>query len=243
MKLEKKGVKDICYFSDDHPSKEYTEGEGEFVTEQKMWTHYTGPDGNFMGGTWECKAGTWIVNFTVDEHVTILEGEVTVIDENENSRTFKAGDTVLFPAGLKGRWVIDKFIRKHFTAYDYGKEFTPKGIADVVDIKDEAPKEHMKREGTVDQSITDHYTSEDGNFGFGLWDSHQGSWPVEFVRDEICEFTKGEVTITDTNGESVTFKAGDKAIFPAGFCGTWSVDDYIQKVFIAYSYPGATIAD
>jgi len=51
-----------------------------------------------------------------DERETclLLEGEVTVIDEQGRSLSFGAGDLVVFPSGMSCTWRITKAVRKHY---------------------------------------------------------------------------------------------------------------------------------
>ena len=65
-------------------------------------------------GVWDCTAGKFTWNYTWDEFVFILEGEATVIEQGGESKTFKAGDHVNFPAGLSATWHIPEYIKKTF---------------------------------------------------------------------------------------------------------------------------------
>jgi uncharacterized protein len=51
-----------------------------------------------------------------DERETclLLEGEVTVTDEQGRAYSFGAGDLVVFPRGLSCTWKIVKAVRKHY---------------------------------------------------------------------------------------------------------------------------------
>jgi uncharacterized cupin superfamily protein len=57
-----------------------------------------------------------IFEWFYDDHETfyVLEGEGTVT-WNGNSISFKQGDLVSFPKGLKCTWNVHKRLRKHYT--------------------------------------------------------------------------------------------------------------------------------
>jgi uncharacterized cupin superfamily protein len=48
-----------------------------------------------------------------NEMCYFLEGEVTVKTENEEYE-IKKGDFVIFPKGLKCRWIVKKPVKKHY---------------------------------------------------------------------------------------------------------------------------------
>lgn len=66
-------------------------------------------------GLWSCTAGSFRWEFGWDEFVYVLEGEVTITEEDGKSYTLQPGDTAHFPLGLKTRWNVPKFVKKVFT--------------------------------------------------------------------------------------------------------------------------------
>src|SRR5262245_4316025 len=65
-------------------------------------------------GFWSCTAGKFKWVFRWDEFVHVLEGEVTIREENGPTHTLKAGDVAHFPLGLTTFWHVSKFVRKFF---------------------------------------------------------------------------------------------------------------------------------
>ena len=63
---------------------------------------------------WQCEASTFDWAYTEQETCLLLEGEVTVRDEND-SVNFGAGDMVIFPEGLECTWQVKKPVKKHYT--------------------------------------------------------------------------------------------------------------------------------
>lgn len=81
----------------------------------RIWFHAQSSDRRLTQGVWDCSAGRFSWDFTWDEFVMVLEGEVTITPENGEPFTLRAGDFCHFPLGLKTVWQVDKYIRKTFT--------------------------------------------------------------------------------------------------------------------------------
>ena len=61
-------------------------------------------DRRTLTGIWECSPGKFWTEYTWDETIYVLEGRVTLQEDDGPSREFKAGDVVHFPIGLKCTW-------------------------------------------------------------------------------------------------------------------------------------------
>ena len=70
----------------------------------------------------------------------------------------------------------------------------------------------------------------------GIWACNEGAVEIKgHAVDEACFVIGGSVTLTDSNGRSETFKAGEGFLIPRGFRGTWSHSDDFKKLFVAIS--------
>jgi uncharacterized cupin superfamily protein len=65
-------------------------------------------------GIWECTPGTFDWVYTWDETITVLAGRVTIQDASGTSQTFKTGDVVHFPIGLRATWTVHETVRKFY---------------------------------------------------------------------------------------------------------------------------------
>jgi uncharacterized cupin superfamily protein len=65
---------------------------------------------------WKKEASTFDWEYSQQETCYILRGEFTVTPENGEPKSFKRGDLITFPAGMKCIWEITKDVEKH---YDY----------------------------------------------------------------------------------------------------------------------------
>jgi uncharacterized cupin superfamily protein len=71
-------------------------------------------DKKVSSGYWHCTEGKFEWTFGWDEFAHIFEGEVTISEEDGESYTLRAGDTVNFPLGLKTNWHITQPVKKFF---------------------------------------------------------------------------------------------------------------------------------
>ena len=80
----------------------------------KIWIHAQSADLKVTQGVWDCTAGKFNWDFTWDEFVMVLEGEVTITPEGRQPFTLRAGDFCHFPLGLKTKWHVPKYVKKTF---------------------------------------------------------------------------------------------------------------------------------
>lgn len=78
------------------------------------------------------------------------------------------------------------------------------------------------------------YSSADGRFHSGIWESEPGTWRVVFTESEFCQLLAGKLIVTSDDGSVHTYVAGDAFVSPAGFTGTWQVVERAKKVFAYY---------
>lgn len=72
-------------------------------------------DKKVSSGIWTCEPGKFAWTFTWDEFVYVLEGEVTISeDESGRETTLRAGEMAHFPCGMKTHWTVIKPVRKFF---------------------------------------------------------------------------------------------------------------------------------
>ena len=78
------------------------------------------------------------------------------------------------------------------------------------------------------------YTSFNGAFSAGIWQCTPGRWRVTYAQDELCIMLSGRLVITDSDGKSRRFAAGDTFVIPAGFHGIWEVLETVRRVFAVH---------
>lgn len=75
------------------------------------------------------------------------------------------------------------------------------------------------------------YMPEDGKFLTGYWEATPGTYQVTYNADEMVHMFEGKATLTDEQGNSVSYSAGDSFIVNAGFKGTWKTLETVRKIF------------
>ncbi|MHC4445528.1 MAG: cupin domain-containing protein [Planctomycetota bacterium] len=63
---------------------------------------------------WSKEASEFPWSYDEQETCLILDGEVTIINEDGEQFNFAAGDWVVFPQGMQCTWKINKDVRKHY---------------------------------------------------------------------------------------------------------------------------------
>ena len=71
-------------------------------------------DRRLGNGLWCCTPGSFDWEYTWDETIYLIEGEVTISDQDGTSRTYRAGDLLFAPSGTSSRWKIAQTVRKAF---------------------------------------------------------------------------------------------------------------------------------
>lgn len=86
-------------------------------------------------------------------------------------------------------------------------------------------------EGTPSMKTWLQYVPEDGKLLTGFWEATPGSYQVTYNADELVNMFEGKATLTDEEGNSVTYVGGDSFVVQAGFKGTWKTEETVRKVF------------
>jgi uncharacterized cupin superfamily protein len=78
------------------------------------FAYFARPEAKVRAGVWRSSAYTeYYENYPVDEFMIVLEGEVTLSNE-QFSETFRKGDAFLMPKGFQGVWEQPVAMRKFY---------------------------------------------------------------------------------------------------------------------------------
>lgn len=79
------------------------------------------------------------------------------------------------------------------------------------------------------------FTSEDSKVLCGTWECEPGASRWEFLeRGEFIHVLSGSMTVQRDGEDGVLLTAGTSAVFPIGWCGTWTVHETLRKVFTVF---------
>ena len=90
-------------------------------------------------------------------------------------------------------------------------------------------------EGKASEKGHTFFASKDEKFVVGVWEcSPCKEWIDSYPFNEFCQVLKGAVTVTDADGKSETYRAGDSFFMRKGFKGIWHMTETFRKFFVIY---------
>lgn len=72
----------------------------------------------------------------------------------------------------------------------------------------------------------------------GVWECTPGKFEYTYPEDEICTLLEGKIRVTDADGKTHEFGAGDSFYTDKGETVTWEVVETIKKVFLTSAKNG-----
>ncbi|WP_095151551.1 cupin domain-containing protein [Pseudomonas sp. Irchel s3b5] len=111
----------------------------------------------------------------------------------------------------------------------------PRHVIDFAN-RDLAPREtEINDPAVVDapyrSSSWRHFVRPDKNAVAGIWEAGPHLERCQCDYDELCHILEGTVRLTDTEGVSRTFTAGDSFVVASGFNGMWENLTPVRKVY------------
>ena len=71
----------------------------------------------------------------------------------------------------------------------------------------------------------------DGESSAGIWECEPGPSRWTLATNEVIYLVSGTMTVTPDGGTPSTVGAGDVAVFPTGWTGTWDIHETVRKVY------------
>jgi uncharacterized protein len=75
---------------------------------------------------------------------------------------------------------------------------------------------------------------QDGSQEIGVWECTPGPSYWKQQDHEFVYVLSGRMTVTPDGGAPIDISAGDTALFPRGWAGTWQIHETIRKVFVIF---------
>lgn len=103
--------------------------------------------------------------------------------------------------------------------------------AATAELEDWGPLEEATGEEMTTSGLT---LWQDGDQEVGVWECTPGPshWTLE--THEFVQILAGRMTVTPDGGEPTEIAAGDTAVFPRGWTGTWQIHETIRKVYVIF---------
>jgi uncharacterized cupin superfamily protein len=239
IRLQPAGPKQELDRWDDIPASDIETGQpiqrGHYYIQDKKH--------GFAAGVWDCTAFTTKrQSYDFHEFMLILDGTVTVVEEDGRETTVRPGDSFIVPRGVVHRWIQPGYLRKYFVTFEGRPASESDAALRVVstDLRAElgtsAPPPADLLLGPVPaQRDCASFTDGTGQWAVGLWDStayHRK--PIAFPRHELMHLLEGSVTLTDDTGKSHQFGAGDSFLVPLGAVCDWRCEGYLRKIYCSF---------
>ncbi len=211
---------------------------------QSGHVYFTDDTGQLTSGVWHCtpmvgKFGPYDVN----EFMLVLDGAITIRDENGSEQTINAGESFVIPKGTPLSWIQTGDVLKFWVIFDdkSGATLTPDKLTmrtiDTTGALNPVGEQDTSRYvgGVPDQGIRIFFEDVTRQMLVGVWQtSEMHTKPAPFPRNELMHILEGEVTITDGTGKARTYCAGDTFMVPKGSIYQWDSVGTVRKIFCIF---------
>ena len=173
----------------------------------------------------------------VDEFIIVNEGNLT-LTQQDSTLTLGPGQSAVIQHGAAFSWSAQGPVSVIFMRYHDSQP----GDRTIVPIKEDPVMGHsggpaadlLTTPAPTCRNYTD-YTSADGEFMCGTWDSTPYARRPMFYRHyELMYLLEGSVTFVDETGRSGTFSKGDIFIVEQHANCSWESREYVAKVYVLY---------
>lgn len=108
--------------------------------------------------------------------------------------------------------------------------FDPPATPPVIDH----PRAERLEQGRPERRTWTLYEPNVGDLSAGIWECEPGRWRIVFApdQDEYFFVLQGHVRLHDGQGGVTEVRAGEAAVIPAGFEGSFEVVERVRKHFV-----------
>lgn len=210
-------------------------GEDRFLSSRRVldWE-----PGSVTAGVITLEAGNGSVqSLPADEFIIVNEGTLT-LTQQDSTLTLGPNQSAVIKQGASFTWSTQGPVSLIFTRYNNSQA----GDGAIVPIKEDPVMGHsggpaaelLTTPAPTCRNYTD-YTSADGEFMCGTWDSTPYARRPMFYRHyELMYLLEGSVSFVDETGRSATFSKGDIFLVEQGANCSWDSPVQVAKVYVIY---------
>ena len=212
-----------------------TAGEDRFLAARRVLDWPAGP---VTAGVITLEAGSGAVqSLPADEFIIVNEGSLT-LTQQDSTLTLGPNQSAVIKQGATFTWSAQGPVSLIFTRYNQSQP----GDGAIVPIKEDPVMGHsggpaaelLTTPAPTCRNYTD-YTSADGEFMCGTWDSTPYARRPMFYRHyELMYLLEGNVSFVDETGRSATFSKGDIFLVEQGANCSWDSREQVAKVYVIY---------
>ena len=208
---------------------------------QHVHVYFSDPEIGLNVGVWDTTTMQEAFGpYPGDEFIWILEGEFKMVHDTGDEVPAHKNDCAFFRNAIPTSWHQEGYLKKFYITYlgrtpperavsparspsgplDPDVEMEPMDTSDPFEIEGAAPEQ---KNHTI-------FTNDAGNFHVGTWESGpMVSKMLPFPTHEFVRMLGGEVTITEEDGSSQTFRGGDCFFVPKGTVCSWKITNHVKK--------------
>ena len=75
---------------------------------------------------------------------------------------------------------------------------------------------------------------DDSGQEVGVWECTPGPSYWKLETNEFVQIVAGRMTVTPEGGDPLEVGAGNTAVFPRGWAGTWQIHETIRKIYVIF---------
>lgn len=210
-----------------------------FPEEQRIHVYFEDPAIGLAVGIWTTTDMQEALGpYPGDEFMVVLEGRVEMLDDKDGAIPVETGQAFAVRNGAPLSWKQVGFLRKAFLLLSSEGDATPGDGPAVVVAPPEpgavALADAAEMIGGGRQREATLFTNDTGNMEAGVWETTAFETEMSpFSVHEFAHVISGAVTITEDNGASQRFEAGDSLFVPAGTVCSWKAAGPVRKYFAA----------
>ncbi|WP_374649890.1 cupin domain-containing protein [Dongia sp.] len=209
---------------------------------QRGLEYFNDPRIGLSTGVWDCTAFTGKMGpYPVNEFMIVLEGGVTMMGQDGGVTHVAAGESFIIPKGTVCQWRQDGYLKKYYVIFDDASGADPARASAqrVLKIDTLAPREptpspaaELLIGSSPRQSGRNWFEDASKQWTVGVWDSTPyRRKAIPFPRHELMHLLEGSVTLSDPDGWSETYHAGETFFVPMGANVEWLSTEYVKKYY------------
>jgi uncharacterized cupin superfamily protein len=213
------------------------------------YNYYTSACERLSAGVWDCTPCVGkLAAYECDEFMLVLDGSVTIVYEDGDEETFRAGDAFAIHKGLVCQWKQTESMRKYYVIFqdpdvgiperpvsDRAIRLNPQGPAGV-GLEPIALQDLSLFEGELPKQ-EDHTYFEDatGQLCAGVWTcSPMRRKADRFPRVELMCLLEGSTVLTDSSGQEHKFHAPDVLLVEKDTTMSWTSTESVRKFYCIF---------
>ena len=198
-------------------------------------------------GVWECTPHTSkMLPFPVNEFMILLEGSVTMLEQDGKSTTVQAGEAFVVPKGVVCQWKQAEPVRKFFAIQGGGPDQSRGRSGQPRSVTKTSSRETQEActdaiAGLPFGETSTIYVDTTGSYALGTWEGvTDRTQPVISLFYHVLRIEAGSLSLSDEGGASETLQAGDTVLVSPGKPIWWKGSENLRVLACSIKDDGMT---